>query len=264
MAPPICAAAAASPNASQPMAAPTRGSRLTNAPATSAVTFACPSAKSQNGSSVPSSDRATYADTAPAWAGADGAPPVTTAIGSATSPPAPNCTAVTAAGARFSSSLGCVAMKPAESTAEANTSRSPSDMGLPPPTPATRLMPPSARPEPPHVRARARPCPSAAVISATRTGTVPRMTAAWLTLVRSIPAFWSMITPPNPIAPATATRGCSASRSEWRPMIASIGALTANRATVSHAGSSQPMASFDSGTVRPHRRPAAASAANGA
>jgi hypothetical protein len=102
--------------------------------------------------------------------------------------------------------------------------------------------------------------PRPALISATSTGTAPTSTAAWLTLVRSIPAFWSMITAPNPIAPAAATRGVQASRRRRLPTSASNGAASTKRATVSHAGPSQPSDSFDSGTVMPHSAPADASA----
>ena len=64
-------------------------------------------------------------------------------------------------------------------------------------------------------RARSRPTsigrvadrPSPAAISATSTGAAPTTSAAWLTLVRSMPAFWSTMTAPKPTAPAATTRG---------------------------------------------------------
>jgi hypothetical protein len=38
------------------------------------------------------------------------------------------------------------------------------------------------------------------------TGTAPTTSAAWLTLVCWMPAFWSRMTAPKPIAPLEATR----------------------------------------------------------
>ena len=105
-APTSCPAPALSPNASQPAAAPTSGSRLRKAPAVSAGTSACPWANSQNGSSVPASESAISANTGADSAGIGGAPSHTSACGSATSAPVANWTAVTAAGSRPASSRG--------------------------------------------------------------------------------------------------------------------------------------------------------------
>ncbi len=143
-APSSCAAAAVSPNASQPVAAPTSGSRLRKAPAVSAGTCAWPWANSQNGSSVPASDSATSATTGPATDGAGGAPSQTAATGSATSAPAANWTAVTAAGSRPASRRGWATMKVADSATEPSTSRSPGSVAPDPPAPATAATPPSA------------------------------------------------------------------------------------------------------------------------
>ncbi len=77
-----------------------------------------------------------------------------------------------------------------------------------------------------------------------------------------MPAFWSRITAPKPIAPAPATAGVSAARRPRRPTHASSGAASAKRSTVSQPAPSQSSESFDSGTVRPHSAPAAARARN--
>jgi len=130
----------------------------------------------------------------------------------------------------------------------------------PPPRWATSTTPASDRRFPPHARAGTRGPPVVAARIATSTGTAPITTAASLTVVRSIPAFWRTITPPNPTAPVASTAGLSAWRSSRRAMKPSTGAATMNRAAVSHAGLSQPSASLDSGTVRPHRTPAAINA----
>ena len=55
----------------------------------------------------------------------------------------------------------------------------------------------------------------------------------------------------------TVTRGVTAVRSCRRAVHPRISAAIANRPAVSHAGLSQASESFDSGTVRPHRTPAA-------
>src|SRR3954451_19352762 len=62
--------------------------------------------------------------------------------------------------------------------------------------------------------------------------------------------------------PHPATRQVSAARSEPRAANARTGAAAAKRAAVSQSGSSQPIATFDIGTVRPQMSPAAASAAS--
>ena len=67
-----------------------------------------------------------------------------------------------------------------------------------------------------------------------------------------------MITAPNPIAPETAIHGDKAPRSPRRPANASNGAAAANRTAVNQPGVSHASESFESGTLRPHRTPAAA------
>ena len=75
---------------------------------------------------------------------------------------------------------------------------------------------PSARRRSPPTRAGRRTAwPRAAVASATRIGTAPRMTAAWVTLVRSMPTFCSTMTAPKPAAPQAAISGVAAAR-RWR------------------------------------------------
>jgi hypothetical protein len=75
-------------------------------------------------------------------------------------------------------------------TAQASISASPL-IELWPPAPATRPTPPSASRNPNHDCAVALPRPSAAAISATNAGTVARIRAECVTLVRSMPLFCS-------------------------------------------------------------------------
>src|SRR4029450_5410988 len=70
-----------SPKRSAPAAAPTSGSRLMKALATSADTRACPYAKSVNGRSVPPSASPTTASRVPGLEGAAGIPAIVTATG---------------------------------------------------------------------------------------------------------------------------------------------------------------------------------------
>jgi hypothetical protein len=179
-----------------PVAAPTSGSRLTNAPATSAGTRVCAQANSQNASAVPVSARASMATTGVAPAGAGGMPSNRTAKGSTATPPAASWTAVTAPASRPARSLGWATMKPAEPVTDARTSRSPKTEVPVPPPPATRPTPASASSEPIHAAVAAVPRPSAAEMTATRTGTAPTISAAWVTLVWAMPTFWSRITTP--------------------------------------------------------------------
>ena len=179
-----------------PVTAPTSGSRFTNAPATSAGTRVCAQANRLNAIAVPVSASATSATTGVAPVGAAGAPSTTIANGSTAMPAEASWTAVTAPASRPASSRGWATMKPAEPVTEASTRRSPlSDVPVPPP-PATRPTPASASSEPIHAVAAAVPRPSAAAMTATSTGTAPTMSAACVTLVRSMPVFWSRITAP--------------------------------------------------------------------
>ena len=194
--PAICAGPSASWNATAPVSAPISGSRLTKAPATAAGTRACAHAKSENASAVPVSDSASTADDG-AGAGRRGRGALEkTATGSAARPPAASWTAVTAAGSRPASRLGWTTMKAAEPVTESSTSRSPASEVPAPPPPATRPTPASATSEPAQASALLAPRRSSAEMMTTSTGTAPTMSAAWLTLVRSRPAFCSRITPP--------------------------------------------------------------------
>jgi hypothetical protein len=99
-------------------------------------------------------------------------------------------------------------------------------------------------------------------MTATITGTAPISSAAWVTLVRVMPAFCRRTDPPYPTAPDASTRGVHAPRSPRRDVAASrIAAARAKRTNASHPGGSHSRASLDSGTVVPQRSPAAVSAA---
>ena len=87
-------------------------------------------------------------------------------------------------------------MNTAETSSEASTSRSPYSAAPDPPLLASRATPASDTPNPAHATGLATaPCHSAATI-ATMTGTEPISSAAWLTLVRRMPAFCSSTVPP--------------------------------------------------------------------
>ena len=96
---------------------------------------------------------------------------------------------------------------------------------------------------------------------AIRTGVTPISRAAWLTLVRLIPAFCRTTDPPYPIAPEASTAGEHAARTVARAATRRMTAARPKRAKVSQLGDSHANASFDSGTVVPQRSPAAVSAA---
>ena len=98
-------------------------------------------------------------------------------------------------------------------------------------------------------------------MTATSTGTAPMSRAAWVTLVRLMPAFCTMTDPPYPIAPETSSL---ASRMRCPRRLATgsmIAAASPNRTTVSQPGASHSRASLDRGTVVPHSSPAATRAA---
>ena len=160
-----------------------------------------------NGPSVPASASAPAASTGPDRVGTAGAPSATTAKASAPSAAPRNCTAVTATGSRPGSSRPCATVNVAEISSETSTRASPRTLAPPPPPPAvTRPTPPSEIAKPSHAagRAMAR-CHTAAMI-ATSTGTAPISRAAWVTLVRVIPAFCTMTDPPYPAAPDSSKR----------------------------------------------------------
>ncbi len=86
--------------------------------------------------------------------------------------------------------------------------------------------------------------------------------AAWLTLVRAMPAFCTTTDAPYPIAPEASTAGVKAARTAGRAATHSrTAAARPNRANVSQPGGSHCRASLDSGTVVPHSSPAVVSAA---
>ncbi len=158
-------------------------------------------------------------------------------------------------------------MTVADSSRDASTRPSPASVAPPPPPPAvTRPTPPSetAKPNQATGRATVR-CHTAAMI-ATSTGTAPISRAAWVTLVRVMPAFCTMTEPPYPSAPAASTAGVNARRSAVRrPVISRAASRTAaarpKRTTVSQPGGSHSRATLVSGTVVPHSSPAAMRAA---
>jgi hypothetical protein len=160
-----------------------------------------------NGPSVPASASAPAASAGPDRVGTAGAPSATTAKASAPSAAPRNWTAVTATGSRPGSSRPCATVNVAEISSETSTRASPRTLAPPPPPPAvTRPTPPSEIAKPSHAagRAMAR-CHTAAMI-ATSTGTAPISRAAWVTLVRVMPAFCTMTDPPYPAAPDSSKR----------------------------------------------------------
>ena len=177
--------------------APISGSRLRNAPATSAETRLCPNANMVNGSSVPPATSTTTASTGPAPPGAAGAPSEMAATGSAASAAPRNCTAVTATGSRPASRRPWATVTVADKRSDASTRPSPAEVAPPPPPPAvTSPTPPSDSAKPAQATGRATVrCHTAAMI-ATSTGTAPISRAAWVTLVRLMPAFCSRTEPP--------------------------------------------------------------------
>ncbi len=194
--PAICSGPKTSWNATAPVSAPTSGSRFTNAPASSADTRACAQAKSQNATSVPSSARPATAATMPAPAGAAGVPSAISATGSESD----------AGGAELHGGHGgrvAAGEQPRlqhdergragdrEQHEQIAGDRGPGAAGARDQADAA-----SATSDPSHAPGPAVPRPAAAAKIATSTGTAPTISAAWLTLVRSMPAFWSRITAP--------------------------------------------------------------------
>jgi Lrp/AsnC family transcriptional regulator, leucine-responsive regulatory protein len=95
----------------------------------------------------------------------------------------------------------------AEQSSDARTRPSPPKLAPPPPPAATSPTPANDSPWPaqPSGRATVR-CPTAAM-TAISTGVAPTSRAAWLTLVRAIPAFCTRIAAPYPSAPEASTAG---------------------------------------------------------
>jgi hypothetical protein len=172
-----------------PAAAPTSGSILRKAPATWAGTRLCPKANSVNGASVPPTAKPAAARTAPGLAGMAGMPPVATANGSTPMVAPRNCTAVTATGSRPRSRRTCATVNVAHSSTDTRTRPSPDAVAPPPAPPVSRATPQAEAPKPAHAAGRATVRCHNAAITATSTGTAPISRAAWLTLVRLMPAF---------------------------------------------------------------------------
>jgi hypothetical protein len=233
-----------------------------------------------NGPSVPASASAATASTGPGRDGTAGAPSVTAVKAAAPSAAPRNCTAVTAIGSRPASSRPCATVNVADSTSETSTSSSPRARAPPPLPPAvTRPTPPSEIAKPSHAAGRATARCHTAAMTATSTGAAPISSAAWVTLVRAIPAFCTMTDPPYPTAPEARTLTSKArppsrrSRPEQprrrgrpgqqrrRATGSSTAAARPKRTAVSHPGASHCRASLDSGTVVPHSSPAAMRAA---
>jgi hypothetical protein len=185
-----------SPKTTTPAMAPTTGSRLRKAPAISGATRACPYANSVNGARVPPTTSPAVARAVPAWAGTAGTPSRIPATGSAATAAAANWTAVTATGSRPTSIRGCATTNPADRTSDARTSESPVNVAAPPPSAAIPATPVSATANPAHETGPTTLRPSPTAISATRIGVPPTSRAAWLTLVRAMPAFCNTMTMP--------------------------------------------------------------------
>jgi hypothetical protein len=199
--------------------------------------------------------------TAPGPCGAAGRPSETAETGRAASAAPRNCTAVTAAGSRSASSLPCATVNVADSSSDASTMPSPTGEAPPPWRPVTRATPASDTANPAQATGRATACCQSAAMTATSTGTAPTSSAAWVTLVRVMPAFCTSTEPPYPKPPHASTRGVHAARTSRREAAVSrTAAARPKRATVSHPGASHPRATLDNGMVPPQRSPAAVSA----
>jgi hypothetical protein len=136
------------------------------------------------------------ASTSPGVAGTAGTVSVSAANGRAARAAPRNCTAVVATGSRPASSRVWPTVNVADITSDASTSASPAALAPPPRPPVTRPTPASDSANPAHATGRATVrCHTAAMI-ATSTGTVPISNAAWVTLVRVIPAFCTTTDPP--------------------------------------------------------------------
>jgi hypothetical protein len=150
-----------------------------------------------NGASVPTSASPIVTgrpNPAPARCGAGS---VRIVSGSVATVAARNCTAVTATGSRPGSSRVCATVNAADSASDASTRPSPVIVAPPwAPDPATSPTPASDTAYPAQAAGRATVRSAPAAISATSTGVAPTSSAAWLTLVRSTPAFITKIVAP--------------------------------------------------------------------
>jgi hypothetical protein len=171
-----------------------------------------------------------------------------------------SCSAVTATGSRPRSSRACDTVNPAAASWAASTSPSPAKLEPSPRPAAMTPTPASERPKPSQATGRATPSPRTAASTATSTGVAPMSSAACVTLVRSMPRFCSSTDPPYPAAPVIRIAGLNAARSLDRLTTVRSAAARANLANASQPGASHTRASLDSGTVVPHKIPAAARA----
>jgi len=202
------------------------------------------------------------ARTAPEAGGAGGAPSVSTENGSTARAAPRNCTAVTATGSRPRSRPPWATVNVADSSSDPSTRPSPAAVAPPPRPPVTRPTPASDTANPAQATGRATVRGQSAAMTATMTGTVPISSAAWMTLVRVMPAFCTTTDPPYPSAPEASARGVQAARTPRRGATASrTRAASPKRANVSQPGGSHSKASLDSGTVVPQSSPAAVRAA---
>ena len=140
-------------------------------------------------------------------------PSATTENGSTARAAPRNCTAVTATGSRPRSSRSCATVNVADSSSDASTRPSPPTVAPPPPPPVTSPTPASDTAKPAQATGRATAWCHSAAMTATSTGVAPISRAAWLTLVRSMPAFCSRTAPPYPAAPEPSTGSVQAARS---------------------------------------------------
>jgi hypothetical protein len=149
-----------------------------------------------NGASVPAAASAAVTSTGPAACGTGGRPSVAAENVSAASAAPRNCTAVTETGSRPRRSRAWATVNVADSRSDMSTSPSPPSVAPPPWPPVTRATPASDTANPAHATGRATVRCQSAAMTATSTGTAPISSAAWVTLVREMPAFCSRTEPP--------------------------------------------------------------------
>ena len=169
-----------------------------------------------DGASVPASVSPAVAASTPMPPGTAGRPSVRAATGRVARAAATNWTAVTATGSRPGSRRAWATVKAAEKSRDARTRPSPAKLAPSPPPAATRPTPASDSAKPDQATGRATLAWWTAARKATSTGVAPTSRAAWLTLVRVIPAFWIRIDPPYPTAPQASTAGLQAARTRNR------------------------------------------------
>ena len=214
-----------------------------------------------DGASVPASVSPVVAASTPMPPGTAGRPSVRAATGRVARAAATNWIAVTATGSRPGSRRAWATVKAAEKSSDARTRPSPAKLAPSPPPAATRPTPANDSAKPVQATGRATLACCTAARKATSTGVAPTSRAAWLTLVRVIPAFWIRIDPPYPTAPQASTAGLQAARTRNRVAARSTAAARPNRVTVSQPGGSHSRASLVKGTLVPQSRPAPVSAA---